>query len=102
MLRGRHRFPLGGPVDVAKIGALSFKTAPHHARLERLYCEVAWQMVDVHDRPVAALPPLHIERANAVLAHVGEVHRLDRIIGAGAAIAIKFPRASHCRAVEVL
>jgi hypothetical protein len=42
-------------------------------------------MVDVHDRPMAALLALHIERAHPVLPRVGKVHRVDRITRAGAA-----------------
>jgi hypothetical protein len=41
-------------------------------------------MVDVHDQLVQALVTLHDERPHAVLAHVGEVHWLDRISEAGA------------------
>jgi hypothetical protein len=40
--------------------------------LERLHREVAGPVIGAHDRPVPALPALHIERPHAVLAHIGE------------------------------
>jgi hypothetical protein len=40
-------------------------------------------MVDVHDHLVPAPATLYGERPHAVVADVGEVHRLDRIVGAG-------------------
>jgi hypothetical protein len=40
-------------------------------------------MVDVHDHLVQALVTLHSERPHAVLAHVGEVHRLIGEAGGG-------------------
>jgi hypothetical protein len=46
----------------------SLKTIPPVLRL----------MVDVHDHLVAALRTPYRERSHAVLAHVREVHRLDR------------------------
>jgi hypothetical protein len=41
-------------------------------------------VIGVDDHLVPALMALDRERPHAVLAHVGEVHRLDRIVEAGA------------------
>jgi hypothetical protein len=54
-----------------------------HARTERGYGEIAREMIDIHDHLVAALVALDRERPHAVLAHVGEVHWLDRSGEAG-------------------
>jgi hypothetical protein len=70
------------------IGADGPALRANHARLERLHREVAGQMVDFMTVFVPALMTDDLKRPHAVLAHVGEVDRLDRITRAGAAYAI--------------
>jgi hypothetical protein len=43
--------------------------------------------VRAQNRQVVALPARHVERPHAVLAHVAESHRVDRLIG---------PYGRHC------
>jgi hypothetical protein len=40
----------------------------------------SWEVVDVQDYAVKALEALDVERTNAVLPHVREVHRLDLVL----------------------
>jgi hypothetical protein len=46
----------------------------------RAHGEIARQMVDVQDHLMAAMRTLDRERPHAVLAHIREVHPLDRAV----------------------
>jgi hypothetical protein len=61
------------------IGADRPAPGAHHARPERRHGEITREVVDVDDHPMATLAALDVERSHAVGAHVGQVHRLDRI-----------------------
>ena len=56
----------------------------HHPWPERRDRKITRQVINVHDPLVPALVALDVERAHAVRPHVREVHRLDRIVEAGA------------------
>jgi predicted short-subunit dehydrogenase-like oxidoreductase (DUF2520 family) len=74
-LSRRPLFPVRPDVgaDHAALGA-------DHPRAELAHEEIAWLLVDVEDYLVPAAEARDCERPHAVLAHVGQVNRLDLVL----------------------
>jgi hypothetical protein len=81
-----------------RIGSDSSAFRADYVGPERRHREITGQMVDIEDHLVeapAAQAALDVERAHAVLAHVRKVHRLNRVIEAGACPAREGPSLGH-------
>jgi hypothetical protein len=57
-------------------------SAAHRLRSSRISCSLGRPLIGVNDRLVVTLPTGDRERSHAVLAHVLQRHRLDRIVEA--------------------